>query len=294
MPFDPSLAGHETARKTFSVAPEDVVHFANAIGDSNPLFRDPTYAESAGFLAPLATPTFVTRFRVPFAEIGLDPERMQVLHGEQQYEYMRPLTVGQQVISWHRLASVRSSARAGGMSILTIEAPGEDPSGGALFMGRSVVIVREMSPDAVASERQRPVQPATVPDGFPVGPLTKSVTQDQINAYAQASGDFNPIHINPDAARAVGLDGTIAHGMLSMGFLGQLVTDWLSSLSGQEGWVSRLRVRFQAMVKPGDTLTCHGVLVKGAPEGRQLLDIWAQNQRDERVTTGEAETVLAR
>jgi acyl dehydratase len=55
-----------------------------------------------------------------------------------------------------------------------------------------------------------------------------------------------------------------------------------------------LRVRFQAMVKPGDTLTCHGVLVKGAPEGRQLLELWVQNQRDERVTTGEAEAVMER
>jgi acyl dehydratase len=156
-----------------------------------------------------------------------------------------------------------------------------------------VVIVREGAPEGAGGERQRAARPASVPEGFPIGPLVKSVSQEQIDAYADASGDHNPIHISPEAARAVGLDGTIAHGMLSMGFLGQLVTDWLASLSGPEGWVSRLRVRFQAMVRPSDTLTCHGVLVKGAPEGRQLLEVWAENQRGERVTTGEAEVVLA-
>ena len=50
---------------------------------------------------------------------------------------------------------------------------------------------------------------------------SKHVTQEQIDAYAEVSGDHNPIHIDPDAARAVGLDGTIAHGMLNMAFVGQ-------------------------------------------------------------------------
>jgi acyl dehydratase len=293
MPFDPSLVGHETAHVTHHVTAADVVHFADAIGDASPLFRDPAYAASAGYPAPLAPPTFVTRFRAPYHEMGLDPARMQILHGEQQYEYTRPLHAGEQVVAWHRLAAIRSSARAGGMSILTIEVPGEDPAGHRLFTGQATVVVREGAPEA-ATERQRPTRPATAPEGFPIGPLVKTVTQQQIDTYADASGDYNPIHINAEAARAVGLDGTIAHGMLSMAFLGQLVTDWLGSLRGQEGWVSRLRVRFQAMVMPGDTLTCHGALVKGAPEGRQLIEVWAQNQRDERVTTGEAEAVVAR
>jgi acyl dehydratase len=295
MPFDPSLVGHETPRVTYSVTPADVARFADAIGDANPLFRDPAQAATAGFPAPLVPPTFVTRFRVPSEQIGLDPTRMQVLHGEQQYEYLRPLQVGQQVVAWNRVAGVRSSARTGGMSILTVEAPGETPGGEPLFLGRAVVVVREGMPEAAAGgERQRPVRPSSEPEGFPVGPLVKTVTQEQINAYAEVSGDHNPIHLDPEAARAVGLDGTIAHGMLSMAFLGELVTDWLASLRGPEGWVSRLRVRFQAMVRPGDTLTCQGVLVKGAPEGRQLLEVWANNQHEERVTSGEAEVVLKR
>lgn len=298
MPLDPGLVGHETAHLTDTVTAADIARFADAIGDPNPLFRDAAVAARAGFPAVLATPTFVTRFRVPFEEIGLDPARMQVLHAEQQYEYAAPLHAGQKVVSWHRLASLRSSARSGGMSILTIEVPGQDPSGAALFMGQSVVIVREGAPNAAGGERQRAPKPVTIPEGEPVGPLEKAVSQAQIDAYAEASGDHNPIHVNAEAARAVGLEGTIAHGMLSMGFLGQLVTDWLAAQpgdgqgQGHGGWLARLRVRFQAMVRPGDTLTCQGVLVAGAPAGRQAIEIWAQNQRGERVTAGEAEVVL--
>ncbi len=99
--------------------------------------------------------------------------------------------------------------------------------------------------------------------------------------------------MNPEAARNVGLEGTIAHGMLSMAFLGQLVTDWLATQPARGGWVKRLRVRFQAMVRPGDTLTCSGAL--GASEGaEQHIELWINNQRGERVTTGSADVVFAR
>jgi acyl dehydratase len=76
--------------------------------------------------------------------------------------------------------------------------------------------------------------------------------------------------------------------MLSMAFLGQMLTDWLASRETSTGWVARLRVRFQGMVRPGDTLTCRGAL--GEPEdGRQRLEVWVANQDGERVLSGDAE-----
>jgi acyl dehydratase len=117
------------------------------------------------------------------------------------------------------------------------------------------------------------------------------VTQAQINAYAEVSGDHNPIHLDPDAAQAVGLDGTIAHGMLSMAFVGEMLTDWLSRSPQAPGWVARLRVRFQAMVRPGDTLICSGRPGE-LHEHRQTLEVWALNQHGDRIVTGDAEVVL--
>ena len=52
------------------------------------------------------------------------------------------------------------------------------------------------------------------------------ITQVQLIKYAGAAGDFNPIHTVPSYAKEAGLDGTIAHGMLVMGMLGELVSDW--------------------------------------------------------------------
>ncbi len=132
--------------------------------------------------------------------------------------------------------------------------------------------------------------------GQEIAPLVKpAITREQLAAYAEASGDHNPIHLNDDFARMAGLDGVIAHGMLSMGFLGQFVGGWMTTLEGKPN-LARLKVRFSAMVKPGDVLTCKGVIKSiEQREGRAhlTLDIWAENQRGEKVTGGEAEVSVA-
>ena len=63
--------------------------------------------------------------------------------------------------------------------------------------------------------------------GDELPPLVKGpIQQIQLTRYAGASGDFNPIHQDDEFARAAGMGGVFAHGMLSMGFVGQAVTDW--------------------------------------------------------------------
>ena len=293
MPLDSSLVGRETPPQTTSVTAEDIRAFAEAVGDTNPIFRDPAAAQLAGFRHIPALPTFVTRFRVGFAESGLDPEHSQVLHGEQEYEYARPLYASDTVVTRQRVTSVRQSARAGGMTIMTYEQIGESPDGEHIFTGRSTAIIREAPPEAAAAGAGggSAKAPPAVPEGEAIPVLTKQIAQEQINAYADVSGDHNPIHITPEAARAVGLDGTIAHGMLSMAFVGQMLTNWASARTETSGWVARLKVRFQAMVRPGDTLTCHGAL--GERDGdRQRLAVWIDNQHGERIVTGDADVML--
>ncbi|HLV98942.1 MAG TPA: MaoC/PaaZ C-terminal domain-containing protein [Ktedonobacterales bacterium] len=132
--------------------------------------------------------------------------------------------------------------------------------------------------------------------GQTLSPLIKpAITREQLSAYAEASGDHNPIHLNDDFARMAGLDGVIAHGMLSMGFLGQFVSDWMSTLDAKPS-LTRLKVRFSAMVKPGDVLTCKGTIKSIEQRDGHThvaLDVWAENQRGERVTGGDAEVSVA-
>jgi acyl dehydratase len=128
--------------------------------------------------------------------------------------------------------------------------------------------------------------------GQELPPLEKPpVSKTQILRYAGASGDDNLIHTDVETARERGLDGVIAHGMLSMGFLGH----YLTYLAGP-GATRRLNVRFAAMVRLGDALTCRGTIgsVVMQPDGSLLttLEIWAENQRGERVTIGDAEVLV--
>ena len=127
--------------------------------------------------------------------------------------------------------------------------------------------------------------------GSPLPELRKdAITKVQLVKYAGASGDYNLIHTDDETARRVGLDGVIAHGMLSMAFLGQ----YLCWLTGPES-VRRLSVRFVEMVRPGDVLTCRGrvtALERDAVGRRMTLELWAENEKAERVTVGDAEVVI--
>ena len=132
--------------------------------------------------------------------------------------------------------------------------------------------------------------------GQSLSPLVKPpIEQEQLHRYAAASGDYNPIHLDPAAARRVGLDDVIAHGMLSMAFLGQFVNQQIAGEPGAR--VGRLKVRYIGMVRLGDTLTCLGKVAARAEEEKETaitLECWAQNQRGEQVTAGEAVVYVPR
>lgn len=88
--------------------------------------------------------------------------------------------------------------------------------------------------------------------------LTKdSITTVQLVMYAGASGDFNRIHYDLPFAQEAGLGGVIGHGMLTVGFLGQLLGQWI----GPRGQVVDLSARLLKPVRPGDScvLSCRVV-----------------------------------
>lgn len=113
--------------------------------------------------------------------------------------------------------------------------------------------------------------------------LRRQVTQEHINQYASASGDFNPIHIDPEFAKKTQLGGTVAHGMLILAYISEFMyenygKDWLRSGS--------LSVRFKGAAYPGDTMIVGGK-VTGIEKKEGLIlidcDILCRNQKDEPV-----------
>lgn len=94
--------------------------------------------------------------------------------------------------------------------------------------------------------------------------------QIDVVKYAGASGDFNQIHTVPAFAEKAGLPGTIAHGMMSMGFLGGYVVDW----AGLEADLRKFGVRFAAMTFPGDELTLGGSVTRLREDaGERLVEL---------------------
>jgi len=112
-------------------------------------------------------------------------------------------------------------------------------------------------------------------------------THLQVRQYAEASGDFNPIHLDDNYARQAGLGGVIAHGMLTMAQMAAMLTDWI----GMEGSISKLEVRFEKMVRPGDTIKFSG-FVKARMENTLVCDLEAINDKMEIVLSGLASVTI--
>lgn len=115
--------------------------------------------------------------------------------------------------------------------------------------------------------------------------VVRTLTQKGINAYADASGDHNPIHVDEAFAHGTSFGGTIAHGMLTLALIGEMMqatfgTAW--SATGQ------LKVRFKAPARAGDTVTASAQFAKVSDDGRDEYAVRCANQRDETLIEGRA------
>jgi acyl dehydratase len=111
------------------------------------------------------------------------------------------------------------------------------------------------------------------------------VDRSQIARFAGATGDYGPLHVDEPFARNAGFPSVLVPGMLAMGFLGELVTDWLRGAR-----VRRFGARFVKIVWPGDVVTVRGRVADRRFEaaGRYAVDIevWGENPRGELVVRG--------
>ena len=127
-----------------------------------------------------------------------------------------------------------------------------------------------------------------VREGDELPTFERPVTQERIEKYAAASGDFNPIHVDRDFGAASQFGSTIAHGMMIAAAISEPLTtaferDWLER--------GRLKLRFKAPVFPGDTVTAFGRVksVRERDGGKEILcSVGVRRQNGESAITGEA------
>ena len=124
------------------------------------------------------------------------------------------------------------------------------------------------------------------PDGLQ--PVERRITQEQLVQYADASGDHNPLHLDADFARGTPYGRTIAHGMLVLALVSELMTH---SFGG--AWLrgGKLKIRFRAPVFPGDTVRATGTL-KASNGSAATYEVTVANQDGENVITGDASVML--
>ncbi|HOV14201.1 MAG TPA: MaoC/PaaZ C-terminal domain-containing protein [Spirochaetota bacterium] len=117
-------------------------------------------------------------------------------------------------------------------------------------------------------------------EGQELTSITKEpITQVQLIKYAGASGDFNQIHTVPEYAKEAGLSGTITHGMLIAGILGQMISNNFGVKQ-----VKNFSVNFKAISKPGDILSAKGIVKKKYEnENGRLIDckVFVEDQNQE-------------
>jgi acyl dehydratase len=132
---------------------------------------------------------------------------------------------------------------------------------------------------------------ATAALGAEVGRMTVDpITRHMLALYCGASGDHNPIHVDIDFAKAAGMPDVFAHGMLSMAFLGRLVTG-LVPQSVLRGFSSR----FTSITQLGAEITCIAKLIdrfEEAGEKRARLELVVMDQVGDVKLAGEAVVAL--
>jgi len=116
------------------------------------------------------------------------------------------------------------------------------------------------------------------------------VTPDKYlpHRYAGASGDFNPIHIDPEFAKAVGLPNTILHGLYMMGLTARAATE---SAGGDPRSLKRLAVQFRGMGAPETEIAVSGT-VKSVGGGRATIEVVAAQGENQTIRNAEAEVEL--
>lgn len=142
--LDRSKVGRTSRPGVNEVEAGAIRRFAEAIGDDNPLHHDAAHARKAGYAGLVAPPTFPVTFKAGSdVREGLDMPIRGILHGEQAFEYERPIVAGDRITVVQKIEEIyERDGGSGPMDFVVIGEEGTDATGQAVYRARRVVIVR--------------------------------------------------------------------------------------------------------------------------------------------------------
>lgn len=149
MPLNQALKGKtypETA--AYEIGREKIREFATSIGDNNPVYHDEAAAKAAGYADIIAPPTFLTVLNFKYSpQIVLDPELgldySRVVHGEQEYELLRPLVPGDRLVAKAKVADIFARGKN---EFLLIDAEIFTEAGEKVAVARGTIVSRGTAP----------------------------------------------------------------------------------------------------------------------------------------------------
>ena len=260
MPIDPSVAiGAHVGTTEFSWTASDVLLYHLGIGagarpgdhvDPGALrytFDGPSLQVLPSF--GVVAPTFHMTDPPPLDLPGCDINLAQVVHGSQSIEVTAPLPTSGTATLETTLTDVWDKGKA---AVIWQEGVATAPSGEELWRVRSSIFVR--GEGGWGGERGSS-EPVAVPDRAPDAETTYAVTPQQALLY-RLCGDRNPLHADPDFAKAAGFPAPILHGLCSYGIVLRELTDAL--LDGDATVVRGFSARFAGVVFPGETIRVRG------------------------------------
>ena len=246
------------------IAAAKVGEYVGATGDAPERwdrYAPPGYASALLFAA---APRFLDDPRVkPFTGV--------LVHVDQTFTWHRPFAIGAGLVVSGRVDRVRERQ---GSFFVTFVTEVDNSDGDRVLDAVATFLMGEGSLEASEGRREPEVwvrghsehptvAPVPRPAGASLAPLTKSASRIDLVKYAGATGDFNPIHFDHQAALSAGLQGIVVHGLLTAAWVMQVA----ASVSERPDPIAHLKFRFRNPLYPSEAVRVGGRLGNVAPDG---------------------------
>lgn len=258
MPLNKDLVGKNYGQATYEVTADAIEKYARATNDDNPRY----FGDDA-----VGTPVFpVVPSFAAFMNATMDPELgadvMRLVHGQEEHILHKPIRPGDTLTITSELESVETKDSG---ETFTVKGSHTDQNGELVAEVRGTMFIRGRG----GSKGVGDTAPSSEPEREIVHEESTKVDEDQTVRYAEASGDYNPIHVDEEIAKMAGLPRTINHGMCTMAIATKGAVNGLAD--GDPTRIKKVSVRFSKPVFPGEELT---------------TKFWVESEASDRTTYG--------